>query len=193
MFWVGSTFLQNLLSWCCFHGFSLRCVFKKRPREKVSSLSVLSFFTISLLAFVICRRNSWQDVGFYWSYCSFDWIYSAGIGWCLLQIWLFLLIIFMLPITSSLSIMWNLGLKPLSSRRSSTSSNVEVSSFPVLFLSGRIRISLASQQCTNVVRLFSQLFSEKAVWTRRRNDERYENNISTIGSCIGLKQHHTDK
>ena len=36
-------------------------------------------------------------------------------------------------------------------------------------------------------------FPKRAVWTRRRNDNRHENNISTIGSCIGLKQHQTDK
>ena len=38
MRWFESMLLQNLLSWCCFHGFSLRRDLKKRPREKVSTI-----------------------------------------------------------------------------------------------------------------------------------------------------------
>ena len=33
--WFESTLLQHLLSWCYFHGFLLRRIFKKRPREKL--------------------------------------------------------------------------------------------------------------------------------------------------------------
>ena len=31
--------LQHMLSWCCFYDFSLRHVFKRKPREKVDIAS----------------------------------------------------------------------------------------------------------------------------------------------------------
>ena len=46
---VLSTLFQHLLSWCCFHGFSFRHIFKKRPREKVSITSLTKLFTYNFL------------------------------------------------------------------------------------------------------------------------------------------------
>ena len=54
MCWFEAMLLQHFLSWCCFHGFSLRLVFNKRPREKVHNLVFQFFCTHDLLNRFLC-------------------------------------------------------------------------------------------------------------------------------------------